>query len=58
MACAECGKRKELVASSGLCWKCHLAGIGFTGPCKNCRQAELIKKNVTSKVTITPKKGV
>lgn len=27
--CPECGKKKELVESSGLCWKCHVGSVGF-----------------------------
>lgn len=27
--CPECGKKKELVESSGLCWRCHVGSVGF-----------------------------
>lgn len=27
--CTQCSKRRELVESSGLCWKCHVGSVGF-----------------------------
>lgn len=58
MACSSCGQEKELTRH-GTCFKCHVSGLQVTKKCKGCGRMEdyLVKKDITSSVTVTQKEG-